>query len=89
MLAGADGKRLRRLRARRARGARGPRHVLPGVTTAGRGHEIAGFVWWQGHKDRNAAHAARYEQNETYFEVGRALGECMVAMQKARRASHK
>ena len=30
---------------------------------AGRGYEIAGFVWWQGHKDGNAAHASRYEQN--------------------------
>ncbi len=31
---------------------------------AGRGYEIAGFVWWQGHKDQgNAAHAERYEQN--------------------------
>ena len=29
----------------------------------GRGYEIAGFVWWQGHKDQNAAHASRYEQN--------------------------
>ncbi len=27
------------------------------------GYEIAGFVWWQGHKDQNAAHAGRYEQN--------------------------
>ncbi len=26
-------------------------------------YEIAGFVWWQGHKDQNAAHANRYEQN--------------------------
>ena len=25
--------------------------------------EVAGFVWWQGHKDQNAAHAGRYEQN--------------------------
>lgn len=25
--------------------------------------EIAGFVWWQGHKDQNSAHAGRYEQN--------------------------
>ena len=25
--------------------------------------EVAGFVWWQGHKDQNAAHASRYEQN--------------------------
>jgi alpha-galactosidase len=30
----------------------------------GRGYEIAGFVWWQGHKDQgNAVHATRYEQN--------------------------
>jgi hypothetical protein len=28
------------------------------------GHEIAGFVWWQGHKDTgNAAHASKYEEN--------------------------
>ncbi len=27
------------------------------------GYEVAGFVWWQGHKDQNAAHAARYEHN--------------------------
>ena len=25
--------------------------------------EVAGFVWWQGHKDQNPAHASRYEQN--------------------------
>ena len=30
----------------------------------GRGYKIAGFVWWQGHKDTGSAvHAARYEQN--------------------------
>ena len=29
----------------------------------GQGYDIAGFVWWQGHKDQNAAHASRYEQN--------------------------
>ena len=30
----------------------------------GRGYEIAGFGWWQGHKDGGSAvHAARYEQN--------------------------
>ncbi|MCP4450351.1 MAG: hypothetical protein GY809_02740 [Planctomycetes bacterium] len=28
-----------------------------------RGYEIAGFAWWQGHKDGNAAHASRYEFN--------------------------
>lgn len=27
------------------------------------GYEIAGFVWWQGHKDQNPAHASRYELN--------------------------
>ena len=27
------------------------------------GYEIAGFVWWQGHKDGNVVHAGRYEQN--------------------------
>jgi alpha-galactosidase len=26
-------------------------------------YEIAGFVWWQGNKDQNKAHAGRYEQN--------------------------
>lgn len=38
---------------------------LPGFfpSHGDRGHEIAGFVWWQGHKDQNAAHASRYEQN--------------------------
>jgi len=29
----------------------------------GQGYEVAGFVFWQGHKDQNAAHAGRYEQN--------------------------
>ena len=28
-----------------------------------KGHEIAGFLWFQGHKDQNAAHAGRYELN--------------------------
>ena len=33
-------------------------------TYKGRGYEIAGFVWWQGHKDQgNGVHAGRYEQN--------------------------
>jgi alpha-galactosidase len=26
-------------------------------------HEIAGFVWFQGHKDQGEPHASRYEQN--------------------------
>jgi alpha-galactosidase len=34
---------------------------LPGYR--GQGYEIIGFVWWQGHKDQNAALASRYEQN--------------------------
>jgi alpha-galactosidase len=29
----------------------------------GQGYQVAGFVWWQGHKDQNAALASRYEQN--------------------------
>jgi hypothetical protein len=29
----------------------------------GRGYEIAGFVWWQGHKDGGEPYASRYEQN--------------------------
>ena len=29
----------------------------------GQGYEVAGFLWWQGHKDQNPAHASRYEQN--------------------------
>ena len=30
----------------------------------GRGYEIAGFVWWQGHKDQGSeVYASRYEQN--------------------------
>jgi len=29
----------------------------------GQGYEVAGFVWWQGHKDQNPVHASRYEQN--------------------------
>jgi alpha-galactosidase len=31
----------------------------PGATT----YEVAGFVWWQGHKDQSDALASRYEQN--------------------------
>ena len=31
------------------------------------GYEVAGFVFWQGHKDQNAAHANRYEQNLVRF----------------------
>ena len=33
----------------------------------GQGYEVAGFVFWQGHKDQNAAHASRYEQNLMHF----------------------
>lgn len=29
----------------------------------GNGYKLAGFVWWQGHKDQSAALAGRYEQN--------------------------
>jgi len=31
----------------------------PGATK----YDIAGFVWWQGHKDQNPWHASRYEAN--------------------------
>ncbi len=31
------------------------------------GYEVAGFVFWQGHKDQNAAHASRYEFNLVNF----------------------
>lgn len=34
---------------------------LPGYQ--GQGWEIVGFVWWQGHKDQNMVHSARYEDN--------------------------
>jgi hypothetical protein len=30
---------------------------------AAQGYEIAGFVWWQGHKDQGEPHASRYQQN--------------------------
>lgn len=29
----------------------------------GQGYKIAGFVWWQGHKDQGEPYASRYEQN--------------------------
>jgi len=35
--------------------------IYPGYK--GQGHEIAGFVWWQGHKDQNPVYAGRYEPN--------------------------
>lgn len=34
---------------------------------SGQGYKVAGFVFWQGHKDQNAAHASRYEQNLVQF----------------------
>jgi hypothetical protein len=36
-------------------------------TYQGQAYEIAGFVFWQGHKDQNPAHAGRYEQNLVHF----------------------
>jgi len=33
----------------------------------GRGYEIGGFVWWQGHKDGGEPYAGRYEQNLVHF----------------------
>lgn len=32
-----------------------------------KGHEVVGFVFWQGHKDQNPAHASRYEENLVRF----------------------
>ena len=41
-----------------------PNTPRPGKPFAGRDFEIAGFVWWQGDKDRyDLGHATRYEQN--------------------------
>ena len=34
---------------------------------AGQGFEIAGYVWWQGHKDQSDPHAYRYELNMVNF----------------------
>lgn len=37
---------------------------LPKYYPDAKGYEIAGFIWWQGDKDRyNVAHANRYEEN--------------------------
>ena len=39
-------------------------YAAPGKPFAGQDFEIAGFVWWQGDKDRyDMGHATRYEQN--------------------------
>jgi len=35
--------------------------------TGAKEYEIAGFVFWQGHKDQNPAHASRYELNLVNF----------------------
>ncbi len=48
------------------------KHVLDNLADyypgyQGQGYEVAGFVFWQGHKDQNAAHASRYEQNLVHF----------------------
>ena len=38
-----------------------------------RGFEIAGFVWWQGHKDGGEPYAGRYEQNlKTFIKTVRS-----------------
>lgn len=34
---------------------------------AAQGYEIAGYVWWQGHKDQGEPHASRYGQNMANF----------------------
>jgi len=45
---------VRRRSGQREGRARRPREDLSGLP--GQGYEIAGFVWWQGHKDQNAVH---------------------------------
>ena len=40
----------------------------------GRGYEIAGFAWWQGHKDGGEPHASRYEQNLVRLDQDAAEG---------------
>jgi alpha-galactosidase len=30
---------------------------------SGQGHEVVGFVWWQGHKDQSEPLASRYQEN--------------------------
>ena len=42
---------------------KGMKQKLSGMEVQLRGYQIAGFVFWQGHKDQNPAHASRYEQN--------------------------
>ena len=56
-------ERAERGGARRSAAERGgARRRETGRTSAAK-YEVAGFVWWQGHKDQNPAHAGRYEQN--------------------------
>jgi len=39
----------------------------PGYKGKSQGYEVAGFFFWQGHKDQNPAHASRYEFNLVNF----------------------
>jgi|SaaInlStandDraft_1057018.scaffolds.fasta_scaffold13444_3 hypothetical protein len=42
--------------------------LIPKFFPEANGYEIAGFVWWQGDKDRyNEGHATRYEKNLTHL----------------------
>jgi len=46
------------------------KNVLANLQTyypGARGYEVAGFFWWQGHKDQNKILASRYEQNLVRF----------------------
>lgn len=45
----------------------GLKKKLTELEQGGKRYEVAGFVFWQGHKDQNAAHASRYEQNLVRF----------------------
>ena len=40
--------------------------MVPDVISLGHGPQLL-FVFWQGHKDQNPAHASRYEQNLVRF----------------------
>ncbi|MDA7918539.1 hypothetical protein N9B20_02635 [Mariniblastus sp.] len=42
---------------------KGLKQKLSAMEIRSQGYQIAGFVFWQGHKDQNPAHASRYEQN--------------------------
>ncbi len=40
-----------------------PASTCDATGSKNQGYQVAGFVWWQGHKDQNPAHASVYEKN--------------------------